>query len=326
MKKRILSLLLALVMGASTSSMCACSNKESKETEPPVKLCDPETSAVTKTPETDSPIEQAKEDEDLIKITSAEAKEILLLQEDENAYYIDMINWHERDQVVISYLYGYGAIILLSSFGMVASTDVIPVDDNFDATGLTDWLVSSRINSSVSIDVQRLTEEQRAEITETLMITHSFYETIKQYLFTAQTPPCTDEHIRPLTAEDKDAFTSMEFIQGPNRPTQEILFNHYVTEKIEDGEILAYFEDGKILGYLSYYSNSENYCANDYLYIALSQKSEELENKLIDAYIERVMQTGRFPLWSADETEIPVSLTDSDRFTVISEIMYFDAR
>jgi len=339
MKKRIIPLLLALAMSASAASLFACNNKTGKETEIPFVTKENETEKPTEQtetgsqsfvninpPETQSPDEQTETNEILKKITSEEAKKILLQHEAENAYYIDIINWHEKDNIATKYMSGYGALILLSSFGFELSTDIIPVDNAFDTAGLCDWLTATKSNSSVSIDVQRLTEEQRAEITETLTASHSFRNTTKQYLFTAQVPLSSDEHIRSLTAEDKDAFITMEFIQSPNRPPQEILFNEFILKASEETGILAYFEDGIILGYLSYYKVTGDYFEKEYLWTAPSRKNEGIEDKLIDAYAEKVMEKGGKPMWSTTDMETSNPLLESHGFTAITEIMSFNEK
>ncbi len=262
----------------------------------------------------------------LIELTFDEAKETLLKNEAENAEHIDNLNFHARNNIDAHYYSAYGALIITESFRGKTFTDIIPTENSFDVAGICGWLTDNRKEDRIGISVQHLSESQRTAVTELLADTHSPDSSTKCYLFTAQTTPSADEHIRPLTADDKEAFCTMEFTKEPNRPPQEILFDHYIIAKREEGEILAYFEDGKILGYLPYYKASDNYFDTDYIWTAPSRRKEGIGSKLTDAYVNTILNAGGVPMWSNPATEISAHIAESHGFTVIRETIYYKAK
>jgi len=262
----------------------------------------------------------------MIELTFDEAKEILLKNEAENAEDIDNLNFHARNNTDVHYYSAYGALIITGSFRGETFTDIIPTDNTFDVAGLCSWLTDNRKGTGIDINIQHLSEAQRTAVTGLLANTHSLDYSTKCYLFTAQTTPSVDEHIRPLTADDKEVFCTMEFTKEPNRPPQEILFDHFIVSKREEGEILAYFEDGKILGYLPYYRASSNYFENDYIWTAPSRRKEGIAGKLTDAYVNAVLNAGGCPMWSDPKTEISAHIAESHGFTIIRETMCYKAK
>ena len=260
------------------------------------------------------------------KLTIAEVRELLLRNEAENAEYIDEIGWHERNNVDAEYYLMDGVAVLAVSFRGAETTDLIPAEENFDILSACRWAVENRGNTAISICAQHLDETCKKAAEEILAATHTFTKTTVCYRYTSCELPGTDAQISHLTLDDKEAFVHMEFTKEPNRPTQEILFNHYLVEEREEGGILTYREKDVILGYLAYYRVSGKQYATDYIWVAPSRRKEGIGGKLTDAYIALVLQAGNVPTWSNPATEISANLAKTHGFEPFLETMRFQAK
>lgn len=259
-------------------------------------------------------------------MTASEARELLLRKETENAEFLESIDWNTRAKVDMKFYTVDGALIITDTFREKEFTTIIPVCDTMDLTSVCTWAAENRGNSHISISVGGWSEADKASAKELLAETHTFDRTAKNYRYTREGTPSIDRHIRPLTTEDKEAFLRMEFVKETNRPSQEILFDHYLVSKYDEGTILGYFEDGDLLGYLPYFRVSGDNFENDYIWVAPSKRNQGIGGKLTDAFVAAVLESRGVPLWSDPKTDISAHLAETHGFTPLNEIMRFTAK
>ncbi len=105
-----------------------------------------------------------------------------------------------------------------------------------------------------------------------------------------------NDSVRLLSKCDRESFISMENKSLQYRPPLNVLFTVFVEKG--NGEILAYFDGDKILGYLSYNKLFDNVYDVDYIYVAPTQQGKGIGKQLAKAYASIIRDRAGIAYWS----------------------------
>ncbi len=257
-------------------------------------------------------------------ITADEAKTLLLAYESENAANLEEIDFMNRNAAENEYLTLGNTLIIHWLFRGEKFTKVCPLGNDWDMAAVHVYLVENRKGSMINIDVQKSDAETKTALMNRMSEHFTYRKTYTDYVLNT---PCSleeDPSVRLLTADDRDAFLAMEYTQEQYRPPLSILFDSYVINKVEDGKILAFFEDGKITGSLSFVHQSGAYYDVDYLWTAPSRRGNGIGSRLTAAYIREIQKNGGIPMLSNPRTETSLKLATKYGFTLNRETISFE--
>ena len=257
-------------------------------------------------------------------ITADVAKTLLLTCESENAANLESIDFMTRNGTENEYLTLGNALIINQLFRGERFTKVCPLAPDWNMDEVCAYLVENRKGSRIQIDVQKLDAEAKTALMDRMSESFTYRKTYTDYVLLT---PCTieeDPSVRLLTADDRDTFLAMEYTQEQYRPPLSILFDSFVLQKSDDGKILAFFEDGKITGALSFVHQSGAYYDVDYIWTAPSRRRNGIGTRLTAAYIREVQKTGSIPMWSNPKTATSLNLASKHGFTPTRETVSFE--
>ncbi len=257
-------------------------------------------------------------------ITADEAKTLLLVYESENAAVLEEIDFMVRNAAENEYLTLGNALIIHWLFRGEKFTKVCPLGSDWDMDAVLAYLVENRRGSNIQIDVQKFDTEAKSTLMNRMIDHFTFRKTYTDYVLTT---PCTideDPSVRLLTADDRDAFLAMEYTQEQYRPPLSLLFDSFVINKVDDGKILAFFEDGKITGAISFVHQSGAYYDVDYIWTAPSRRGNGIGSRLTASYIREIQKNGGIPMWSNPKNEISYKLAMKYGFTLNRETLSFE--
>ncbi len=257
-------------------------------------------------------------------LTANEAKTLLLAYESENAAVLEEIDFMARNAAENEYLTLGNALIIHWLFRSEKFTKVCPLGNDWDMDEVLAYLVENRKGSNIQIDVQKFDDEVKTNLMNRMSEHFTFRKTYTDYVLTTRCTIEEDPSVRLLTTDDRDAFLAMEYTQEQYRPPLSILFDSYVINKVEDGKILAFFEDGKITGSLSFVHQSGAYYDVDYVWTAPSRRGNGIGTRLTAAYIREIQQNGGIPMWSNPRTEASFKLAAKYGFTLNRETLSFE--
>jgi GNAT superfamily N-acetyltransferase len=105
------------------------------------------------------------------------------------------------------------------------------------------------------------------------------------------------DKIRLLSKEDNRIFSEFPQEKITNRPSPNILFDAFINE--EEGQILGYFDNNILKGYLSFISMFENIDDVDYIYVLPEYRNQKIGKNLADFYSEFVLSNKHIAFWSS---------------------------
>lgn len=257
-------------------------------------------------------------------IIADEAKNLLLAYESENAAVLEEIDFMARNADENEYFTLGNVLIIHWLFRGEKFTKVCPLETDWDMDAVLAYLVENRKGSMINIDVQKSDTEAKKLLMNRMSEHFTYRKTYTDYVLTT---PCAieeDPSVRLLTADDRDTFLAMEYTQEQYRPPLSILFDSYVINKADDGKILAFFEDGKITGSLSFVHQSGAYYDVDYLWTSPSRRNNGIGSRLTAAYIREIQQNGGIPMLSNPRTEASIKLAAKYGFTLNRETVSFE--
>lgn len=192
-------------------------------------------------------------------ITAYEAKTLLRAYESENASHLENIDFMSRNNIETEYLTLGNTLIINQLFRGETFTNVCPLGSDWDMEEVLTYLAENRKGSRILIDVQKSDAETKSVLMNRMSETFTYLKTYTDYVLTEIREIAEDPSVRLLTADDRDTFLAMEYTPEQYRPPLSLLFDSFVINKVENGKILAFFEDGRITGSLSLVHQSGAY-------------------------------------------------------------------
>lgn len=205
-----------------------------------------------------------------------------------NAMEIDNLKW-ARDKAKC-YLFD-GAIVVIVSDDKTYIR-IIPTENYCDYVGIREF-INQYPNVSLTVNVNEKNEKIVEDVFE------KSFDTVKKTVDYGanELSGCEKNgNVRLLANLDREAFTSMENESLQYRPPLNVLFNVFVEKG--NGEILAYFDNNKIIGYLSYNRLFDNVYDVDYIYVSPSQRKKGIGKALASSYVSIIQERKGIAYWS----------------------------
>lgn len=256
------------------------------------------------------------------KITAEQAIRLLKNSPIENAMHIDSIRYFIEDEENAEYYRTDNVLIFADITSKGTYVNVVPFTGEWNMAEFEVFLHEKYTQLSVLVDVQKLNDNEKQKCMEVFGQSAHYDRTFVNYGFTGTvSAEKTNPAIVLLTPEDEERFLAMENTPEPYRPPLNVLFKMFVHQK--HGSILAYVEDNRIIGYLSYNTLYDNICDVDFVYVSPSQRGRGIGGKLAAAYTDTVSRTGGIPFWSNAKNEASEHTAENAGFAKVTEAYRF---
>lgn len=198
---------------------------------------------------------------------------------------------------------------------------VLPLGGRFDIEELLTLVKSSTLRVSLLVNIQSLEGEFLRILDERLSREFDYEYTLVDYVHTATMDAKTSEGVRLLGPEDKEAFVCCSKEQIKNRPPLAVLFDIFVNRR--QGQILAFFREERIVGYLSFNTVADQVHDVDYIYVTPESRNQGIGSKLATAYARYAHDHGYCAYWSNAKNEASAKTAESCGFSVIRRASKF---
>lgn len=174
---------------------------------------------------------------------------------------------------------------------------VIPLNSEFDCDALKDVVRQDNVSSDVWIDTQRLSKTFLKSFESGTSEFLKYERTVEDLMYKSQSSTKDiSENVRLLDSSDRDAFVACSNENIENRPPLSMLFDIFVAQK--EGFILGAFDNGQIIGYLSFFQMLPKVFDLDYIYVNPSQRGSGIGKNLGNAYVEYAQKVNYTAYWS----------------------------
>lgn len=235
------------------------------------------------------------------EITCDKVKHILRDNMFYNAIHLDTLNYMAEEHTFAGGFCSEDAVIFADfcahtdAHGAANNVYVCPLKKSFDYAAAARFVEKTFRAKSISVDVQLLEADTANDVKIKFSSLCPYRREIKDYVAKNEIAG-ENGPVRALTPEDKDIFCNAGFAAMPQRPPVSVLFTVFVEKGA--GKILGYFDEQKILGYLSYQCLYENVFDLDYIYVLSGQRGRGIGSALGRQYASYVGSQKGMALWS----------------------------
>lgn len=174
---------------------------------------------------------------------------------------------------------------------------VVPLKSSFDLEALKTVLRHNNASLGVWIDTQRLSETFLNLLNSNTGGFLKYERTIEDLMYPSKRPvESVFENVRLLDLDDRDCFIACSTENIANRPPLSMLFDIFVAQK--EGFILGAFDNGQIVGYLSFFQMLPGVFDVDYIYVNPTQRGRGVGKSLGNAYVEHTRKVKHIAYWS----------------------------
>ncbi len=198
---------------------------------------------------------------------------------------------------------------------------VLPLGDSFDIEELLALVKESRQNVNLLVNIQSLDQEFVKILNERLSRDFSYEYMLVDYIHNTKIETEASESVRLLGPDDKGIFISCSQEQIKNRPPLALLFDVFVTR--HQGSILAFFQEDKVVGYLTFNTIADQVYDVDYIYVVPELRNQGIGKKLAMAYALYARSHGYSAYWSNAKNEASVKTAMSCGFNIIRQAYKF---
>lgn len=144
-------------------------------------------------------------------------------------------------------------------------------------------------------------------------------ENHRSFLVYSSTQPqdCINQNIIKLTAKDTELASSFLMEQLPSRPPFQMLFDRFVLAG--DGHVNVLLIDGKIVGYVSFYNQTEDIYNIDHIYVVPEMRGHGYATDLIKSYVNDALSNHKLPYYGPAIHEISTKTAMKAGFTLLKE-------
>lgn len=252
------------------------------------------------------------------QITGSEALQILSQNGAQCLIAMDTLGYLVNNKADFS-CYGDGiCVIFVDHSGEMDHITVVPFQNSFDYNALKNILCQCKGDFDLWIDTQKLSQ---SFLTSLDLEGDGFLEyerTVEDLLYPQnQSPDGVSTHIRLLEQDDMESFTRFSSEHIVNRPPLSVLFDVFITR--EQGFILAAFEEGMMVGYLSFFQMLPEVLDVDYIYVEPPKRGRGIGKALGNAYIKYALDRNRSAYWSNAQNDASKATALSCGFQVIRQ-------
>ena len=231
-----------------------------------------------------------------------------------NAMEIDNLNWASNKGKY--YLFN-GAIVAVISDDKTY-IHIIPTETYCDYTEIGEF-INQYPDVCLTVNIYGKNEKIARDVFE------KSFNTVKEIVDYGADELNTckkNDNVRLLSKCDREAFISMENESLQYRPPLNVLFTVFVEKG--SGEILAYFDEDKIIGYLSYNNLFDNVYDVDYIYVAPSQRRKGIGKALASSYVSTVQERKGIAYWSNAKNENSEKTAISAGLNIVRKALIFN--
>jgi len=205
--------------------------------------------------------------------------------------------------------------------------EIEPTGNPLDAQRVLDFLAEKYNKVNIIINTRLLPPEKLEKVKTVFSKKYPFIGEINDFGYTRNRmePFLPLDCVRLLTMDDKAAFCSMNAEPTKNRPPLPVLFTIFVQNG--NGNILAYFEDNVIKGYLSFEqlrtADSSRAFDVDYIYVLPAYRGKGIGKKLAQSYLTEICNQHGKAFWSNAKNEASEKVAISTGFEIVRKAYRF---
>lgn len=215
--------------------------------------------------------------------------------------------------------YGDGScVIYIDHSGEMDHITVFPFQASFDYNALKNILRQRKGDFDLWIDTQKLSQDFLSSLDLERDGTLKYERTVEDLLYPQKQPPQgLFENVRLLDLGDMASFVGFSTENIANRPPLSVLFDVFVAK--EQGFILGAFEDGTMVGYLSFFQMLPEVFDVDYIYVDPQKRGHGIGKALTNAYIKYALDRNQSAYWSNAQNDASKTTALSCGFQVIRQ-------
>lgn len=189
-------------------------------------------------------------------------------------------------------------VLIILSKPMNDIVNVIPLSKRFEIDELMGFVETHCKMPTLLIPFQDLESDFVKELDESIGKSFVADKTFTDFAvaFKKDDARINDPDIRLVTKMDKNEFVQMTSEKIEHRPDLASLFDIFVVKK--QGEILAAFEEDKIVGYISFMKMTNDYYDVDFIYTSPKYRHKGYGTRLAYGYLSYVLSMGCNAYWS----------------------------
>lgn len=214
---------------------------------------------------------------------------------------VDSLNYLIEEDEEVECWVNDDVLVIINPSEDTEYVTVVPITQSFNIDEYLELIREKCNNPSMLINMHKLFPEFSWRLNEVLSTEFEYSRTLTDYIYVSKDLPEKPADVRLLTSSDKDIFTSCSNEQIENRPPLPVLFDRFVNR--HQGQILAAFEEDKVVGYLALYPISDTVYDVDYIYVVPEKRRLGIGRKLAVAYVLYAMENKHDAYWSNAKTE-----------------------
>lgn len=255
------------------------------------------------------------------KISSIEALEQIKSMGIAYVIEFDSLNYLIEDEEEVECYMNEEILVTLNPRHDTTYITVLPLHSAFNIEKLITFVRERAEKASMLINVQSLDKKFVDKLNEQLAQDFIYERTLVDYVCNDQVKSNASENIRLLGSADKEIFVACSQEQIKNRPPLNVLFDVFVNRR--QGQILAFFDEEKVVGYLSFNTITDNVHDVDYIYVVPEFRGQGIGKKLAVAYALYAQSHGYSAYWSNAKNEASERTAMSCGFSIIRQAYKF---
>ena len=252
------------------------------------------------------------------QISGSEALQILAQNGPECMIASDTLGYLIKNKESVPCYWDDTCIIFVDQSTETDLVTVVPLAHTFDSKALVNILNQGKANPNLLIDTQKLSETFLASLDSELSGFLKYERTFEDLMYQSKEPiDCALDNVRLLDSEDIERFAAVSSESIVGRPPLRVLFDVFVTKK--QGFILGAFDEGQIVGYLSFFQMLPGVFDVDYIYINPPKRGLGIGTALGNAYIKCARDRNHIAYWSNAQNDASKATALSCGFRVVRQ-------
>lgn len=252
------------------------------------------------------------------QISGSEALQILAQNGPECMIASDTLGYLIKNKESVPCYWDDTCIIFVDQSTETDLVTVVPLAHAFDSKALVNILNQGKANSDMLIDTQKLSETFLASLDAELSGFLKYERTFEDLIYPDNEQiDCALNDVRLLDSEDIERFAAVSSESIVGRPSLRVLFDVFVAK--EQGFILGAFDEGQIVGYLSFFQMLPGVFDVDYIYISPQKRGQGIGTALGNAYIKYAQDKKQIAYWSNAQNDASKATALSCGFQVLRQ-------
>ncbi len=252
------------------------------------------------------------------QISGSEALQILAQNGPECVIASDTLGYLIKNKESVPCYWDDTCVIFVDQSTETDLVTVVPLAHTFDSKALVNILNQGKANSGVLIDTQKLSEAFLTSLDLELRDFLKYERTFEDLMYPSKEPiDCALDNVRLLDSEDIELFAAVSSESIVDRPPLRVLFDVFVMNK--QGFILGAFDEGQIVGYLSFFQMLPGVFDVDYIYISPQKRGLGIGTALGNAYIKYAQERNQIAYWSNAQNDASKATALSCGFQVVRQ-------